>query len=649
MPGATRKHDGWDAALVGLTALAWALKAAVAAGLPRGWLVAGVVSLSLVALAGALMPRRPGRWLDGWRAALVIAGALAFPDVYGTLGGDGYEYYVYARSALLDRDLDFSNDFAGLGARPATTPDGAPTSRVPFGQALVWAPFLLLTHAAVATLAALGFPLAPDGFSPPYTAGVTGASFLLGFVALGILERLLRPRFGPALSLLTVLGLLYATPLHFYLVANPFMSHGTQVFAATLFAAAWVRARRHDDARGWLWAGAAGALMSVVRAQDGVLLAVPLLDLLARRIAGRSILIARYLLFPAAAVLAQTLLWRAAYGPDFVQVVAEMNWVGKSEPDVLGVLFSPRHGLFTWTPLLALGALGLVAGLRRNAALCSAALAACALAVYVNAGLLDWWGSDSFGQRRLLVLTPALGLGVAEALALLVRRPLLLLVPCLIALAGWNRQLAYVYQAELVAPKNQPITLDALVPAQLEVVTRKLMAARAYLPEGLWVVAYDNLCGIYLDEGPRSLRGSVDIGGRDQPALPGGLLGDGWFGPELEEGTTLRRIRGRRAWLRLPLRRRAALEVVVRLRGEYRPESEPLRFRLEWNGAFVGESAPDGEWREHVFRVNRPQVRVGVNDVALVVSPTPREQLAGFSGRNVAAAVDWIRLRRLGD
>lgn len=645
----TRTLGGWEAALVVLAALAWALKVATAAGLPRAWLAAGLVVLALVAVAGAFVARGSGRWLDGWRATLVLAGALAFPDVYAALGGDGYEYYVYARSAMLDRDLDFANDFQGLGARPATTPEGGVTSRVPFGQALVWAPFVLLTHAGVRVASALGALVTPDGFSAPYTAAVTAATFVLGFAALLILEALLRRRFGPRLALAAALALFYATPLHFYLVANPFMSHGTQAFVATLFAAAWLHARRRDDPWAWLWAGAAGALLAVVRAQDGVLLLVPLLDLLLRPVPCRSRLLARYLIAPALAVLAQTLVWRGLYGPDFVRIVAEMNWVGQSEPDVLGVLLSPRHGLFTWTPLFALGALGLVAGLRRNTALCAAAILAVSLAVLVNAGLRDWWGSDSFGQRRLLVLLPALGLGVAEALALLVRRPLLMLVPLLVVLALWNRQLAYVYNAELVARKNQPVTLDALLPAQIEVATRRLIEARPYLPATLWTIAYDNLCGIYVDDGPRSLRGLIDVGGRDQPALPGGLLGDGWFEPEAEDGMTLRRIRGRRAWLRLPLRRRSALDVTVRLRGEYRPAHEPLRVRLEWNGVFVDEALPSPGWQELALRVPRQQVNVGVNAVALVVSPTPREQVPGFSGRNVAAAVDWIQLRPVGD
>lgn len=636
-----------EAALAVLVALAWALKCAVAAGAPPALLSGALWAAAAVAVAGVAAFRTRCRWLDGWRLLLVLPLLAELPSVHAGLGGDGYEYYVFARSAVFDGDLDLADDFAHLGvARPPLTPEGAVTSRVPIGQSLAWLPFLLAAHLLTLVAAALGAPLAADGFSPPYQAGVTAGTFLLGAAALLLLEALVRRRVGAPLAALTALALLYATPLHFYLVANPFMSHGTSVFAATLFVWAWLAARERGTPGDWLAAGAAGALLSLVRAQDGVLLLLPLLDLAwsGGGRSGRLTRALRYALPPLAAILLQTLVWRALYGPGFVHTVATLNWVGGAGLNVAGVLLSPRHGLFTWTPLYLLAVLGWLALARREARLALLSGAGFVLVALANAGLTDWWGSDAFGQRRLLVLTPLFGLGLGAALAFLRAHPLVPLAALVGGLALWNQQLAYIYNSELVARKNQPITLLQLAPAQAEVLYRRLLRARAWLPDPLWAALYDNVSGIWIDEPPRSMGGRVDVG-RESTDLPGGVLGEGWFPPETEGELTLRRSRGRRSWLRLPIRTPSSLRFVARLRPEFAPEGA-LELKLEWNGEMLAPQPCVPGWSEYAFAVPERLVRLGFNDIALVYSTTPRETQPGFRGRNAAVAVDWVRIVR---
>ena len=73
------------------------------------------------------------------------------------------------------------------------------------------------------------------------------------------------------------------------------------------------------------------------------------------------------------------------------------------------------------------------------------------LAVLVNGAMQDWWGSESFGQRRMLGLTPLFAIGLGEALAFLRRRPLLLPAAALAALVAWNLQFAYIFNSEMLA------------------------------------------------------------------------------------------------------------------------------------------------------------------------------------------------------
>jgi hypothetical protein len=95
-----------------------------------------------------------------------------------------------------------------------------------------------------------------------------------------------------------------------------------------------------------------------------------------------------------------------------------MTWTA---PHFLGVLFSPEHGLFAWTPLAVLGVAGLVrlASGRAHARHPQAAwigglaLVMVLLQVYVSGSVESWTVAGSFGQRRFVALTPLLAVGLA--------------------------------------------------------------------------------------------------------------------------------------------------------------------------------------------------------------------------------------------
>jgi hypothetical protein len=581
------------------------------------------------------------RWLDGPRLVLVLLALWVFPSVYGRLGGDGYHYYAFLRSPVVDQDLDFANDFAGLGAKPVISVQGEITSRAPIGLALLWLPPFLVVHAATALAAALGASVRPDGFGPAYQAAVTAATYAYGVLALVLLEGLLRPRFGRAVALLAVLGLWFATPMHFYMVANPFMSHAGSAFAATLFAAAWLRARESGRERDWRWAGLAGGLMSLVRVQDAVLLALPLVDLALRR--PRPLRAAGlFLAGPAALGLLQALVWARLYGFGFAGVVMQQNLVGRSGPHLLELMFSARHGLFTWTPLFLLAAVGWLLWRGRDPRLGALMIAGFLLAATVNSAMLDWWGGDAYGQRRMLGLFPFFGLGLGAVLHFLRRKPLVPVAALLAALALWNLNFEYVYNSGLLAPKSQAVSLDALAGAQADVAWRAVASWERRLPRGVWLLLYENVRGVWLDEGPRSLRGVIDLG-EEPPELPL-VVGHNWYEPEAEGETTFRRSKGRRSWLRIPIRTPGDFEATLRLRAE-QPEL-PVTVAVEVNGRAVGETAAPPAWGEYAFTIPAGALHPGLNDVALVYSASPRADLPGYRGKDAAVAVDSLTLRR---
>ena len=412
-------------ALLGLSFLT-TLKIATGGGHPLPFLLAAA------ALVAALVLRL-SPWLDAWRTALLLLGLSGLYSVYPALAGDGVEYYALLRSPLLDHDFDLSNDFEGFHFQPLTTPEGRPVARQGAGVALCWLPLVLATHLGLGVARVFGSSIPRDGFALPYQTAATVSTFLYGFLALLLLERFLRALYGPGLAALSVFALYLATPVHFYLVANPFMSHGVSIFAATGFVLAWLKARTGESPRDYLVAGAFGGLMALVRSHDTILLLLPLIDIWAGRAGKRLRLTSLFLIVPACLGLLQAFVWAELYGRLFLEGVLRINRVHGLAFHPIDVLLSPRHGLLTWTPLFIVAFAGLLLWLRRNTPLALLLIAGIVGTVLVNSLFEDWWGSQSFGQRRLLSLVPILALGLGEALLFLRQRPIL---PVAVLLSG---------------------------------------------------------------------------------------------------------------------------------------------------------------------------------------------------------------------
>jgi hypothetical protein len=349
---------------------------------------------------------------------------------------------------------------------------------------------------------------------------------------------------------------------------------------------------------------------------------------------------------PAVLWFLQIGLWVKIHGLDFAERVAGYALLGRSSLHVMDLLFASRHGLLVWTPLYVPAVLGLLFWFRREARLAALFLLGLALTVVMNGAMEDWWGSDSFGQRRMLGLTAIFALGLGEALAWLRRRPLVTVAAVLAGLIFWNLQFEYIFNSEMLAGKGGAVTLDRLADAQVETLYRRVLRLEDSLPRPVWFYAYENLRGVWLDEGPRSLRGVVDLGQEQEPPDLPIMVGHNWYPPETSEGIAFRRSRGRRSWLRVPIRTVGDFEVALRARSEM--GETPVRVALEVNGQVVGDAPLSVEWAEHAFRVPAWALRPGFNEVALLFSTSPRQASSDHHGKDAAVAVDFLRWTREG-
>lgn len=363
-------------------------------------------------------------WLVSCLLLALYALTLFLPHRHNNLmAGDAQSYYAYMRTLWLDRDIDLRNDAALFNSRLPVPHDPAFEMRdevyhFSIGPAVLWSPAFLLGHGTAVALLRLGVAMDPNGYSLFEQSVVGFASVLYGCLTLFLLHALLKRSFSPMNACFATLYTAFAGSFIYYQLLEPHMSHVLSAFSCTLFL--FLLLQQQDSTRigNTVALGLAAGLMFLVRWQDAVFLflLLPVAWKQTREQSSRRLfaLSGLFLAVLFLAALPQLLFWRAAYGQWLTLPQGEgfMRW---TEPNVLLVLFSLRHGLITWTPIVLLALLGLALGVRdgsRRAAAWGYLIVVC-MAVYVNAAAGDWWAGASFGARRFTGLLPVFAWGIA--------------------------------------------------------------------------------------------------------------------------------------------------------------------------------------------------------------------------------------------
>ena len=363
----------------------------------------------------------------------LIASAITLALVSTKIrGADEIEYFSHLRSAVFDRDLDFTNEYehfykanpSGLKAFKETFLDrrepktNRPINFAPIGSAVAWAPFYYVADVLV-TRGVLRGPA--DGFSSAYTGAVAyGSAFLaiLGFVlAYATLRRFFLLTEGLALT--AVLAAWFGTPAFYYMTVAPAFAHAPSIFAVSLLFFLWLRAREKDGVFDWILMGLSAGFAMLIREQAALFLIAPGLDLGLRLVKGDikralergvSVLGAAGLIFLPQLFAYQAL--NGTYGPTQL-VQRKMDF---ASPHFFDVLMNPEHGLLLWTPLLIVSILGMVRGVARFRAVGVFVLAAFAAQIYINGSVLSWHQAGAFGSRRFVDSTVLFVMGFAFGL-----------------------------------------------------------------------------------------------------------------------------------------------------------------------------------------------------------------------------------------
>lgn len=439
---------------------------------------------------------------------LLLLFLLSLPLLNPWVRGDGVGYYAFARAPLIEHSLDFQRDYQEAnasfrGARLDENGQPKPIFRTltghldnhfTVGPAILWTPFLLVTHAGVLLARAMGSPVAADGFSAPYRIAMAFGTAFYAFLGLLLAVRIAREYVDERWAFLAAISVWWATSLPIYMYFNPSWSHAHSAFAVALFLWYWHETREQRTTMQWcLLAAIAGLMLNVYYANAMLLLVLAVEAARQYPAAFRdpasgapsaAQLLKRHLLFGAIVViaLAPTFVTRyIIYGSPFESgYISLKDWAWDS-PFFLAVLFSSNHGLFVWTPIVVLAVAGLFLLWRREPRVGAPFLAA-ALGFYLFIACYpDWAGISSYGNRFFVSLTALFIVGMSVLLdraAKLVRHPRAMLAGASLVLGTlilWNLAFMFQWGTHLV-PARGPIAWSEMIHNQFAVVPREISA-----------------------------------------------------------------------------------------------------------------------------------------------------------------------------
>lgn len=371
-------------------------------------------------------------------AVLLLATLLLILFSHPLVHGDGLAHFIYLDSIAGDGDLDLRNQqerFAAANTyhifpNPAT---GELVTSFPFGTALLLAPFYWLGRVLNALPALHAHPdhfYLRQGLPLAFSLSAALGALLYTLAAVWLAYQSAR-RVAPAwAAALAVLSCLAGTPLLFYATVEPLSSHAYGAFLLAL--ALWLGikiAEQPNDGRELVVRALALGLvlgMALLVRWQLLLYALPVAVVWIATAAWR--IPPRAPLLPGAAfalglglfvALCCLYFWRFFGSPFVIPNEAQVNrpFIGLPLRHIVAVLFDASHGWLPWSPLVALGVLGLVlllwAGPRPWRMVSLACLGGIGLQLALNSSLHDWLGGWAFGQRRMTEAYPALTLGLA--------------------------------------------------------------------------------------------------------------------------------------------------------------------------------------------------------------------------------------------
>jgi len=395
---------------------------------------------------------------------------------YWGITGDGLSYYAHLRSLMLDHDLHYENElklfnkfhYEVLNFNIRTSTGHVP-NKFPIGPGLLWLPFFGFAHSSTFVVNLFGIPLPLDGYSVLYHFFICLGSIFYGFLGLLFLYKINRLFFEGNIAAISVTTIFLSTNLLNYFIFEQTMPHIMSMFSVALFAYLCLRDYGRKTMQAYIYLGLSAGLMIMVRYQNALFMILPLFELIflsfGRDRPCNDILISvrngiLCIVVLALALVPQFVVWKVLYG-NFVVYTYSGEGFNFLSPKLMETLFSSRHGLISWTPIILLALGGYLLYFRESRRIYWALLTCFLLQWYINSSWHVWWFGNSFGGRAFINCTFIFTIGLSAVIKRFYNKKIYLSV-LFTALIMWNFLFTAQYMVGLV-PRGDYVSWKAVV------------------------------------------------------------------------------------------------------------------------------------------------------------------------------------------
>lgn len=413
------------------------------------------------------------------------------------LGIDDNFYFAWARSIVLDGDVDFSNDFEfvatnnKLGAtqehfaaylnNAQETVTGYLPNKYGMGMGLAALPLLYLAKALFEIYAAL-FGVQPNDFSSIYPWVYLLNSITFGFLGLALSYKVLESGFGKKIALCSIVIGVLGLPIGYYIWFEPTMAHAISFGFATIFlisAIHWMKTlKKYSQNKGLkplFWASLAmGFSLGVsctIRFTNVLFALVPFIFAVKvwKNLDGTyAVSLPRIGFFCLAlATMAaligfspQLIAWKKIYG-SWILYTYQGGTLSIWPKYAFKILFGLRNSLFVWSPLAIIAVVGLFIGASSGKVFPLSGLIVLGSFVWVYGSWEGYSLGHGYGMRGLVDCSFFFFLGFAEIMKTLkgraLEKPFLLKIGALLILflVLWNLYFLFCYRSFL-QPHGKP-------------------------------------------------------------------------------------------------------------------------------------------------------------------------------------------------
>jgi hypothetical protein len=342
---------------------------------------------------------------------------------------DDTAYYMIGKSAIIDGDLDYSNE--QLHDRAYWNLNGLGNPRqgemVPIGPSILWAPFIFLAHIVTLVFnffSGEGLPV--DGYASQYLITTCVGSSIYAFLSLLISYKILTSFFSPRISLLSVLTVFWGNSLIYNAYVRMLMSHAPEAFAIVLFVFFFLNIIKKGELSDCLFFGIASGLLVIVRYDNAMFLIMPLLHIFSvfwsSLRSGRWDLLGKFLSKYALSALIAFLIILPQFIHYYIQsgtiipksLGGQLSSTFNALIQLKALFFSETRNILWGQPIIIIGLIGSFLFIKENKLL---GIAFTIIIIFGIAWLfwrphVYWWGMD-FGIRHLIKLSLPLAFGYA--------------------------------------------------------------------------------------------------------------------------------------------------------------------------------------------------------------------------------------------